>query len=178
MATGSSDLNIENTNIKTAPGVELDEHQRTLVGSVLDLFAGRPSLKKLQLWSDDAAFEDPITKAQGRKQYEPQWYGLQSAFSEIERLHHEVTDGGNPISMDLKTRYVIKGIHKEQTITSKVNIFYDKATGKITKLEDKWDGKLPDSSFTNIFRQLNSVTVPAMVGVPKNDEEDAKKGNQ
>ena len=52
--------------------------------------------------------------------------------------------------MDLKTRYVIKGIHKEQTITSKVNIFYDKATGKITKLEDKWDGKLPDSSFTNV----------------------------
>lgn len=33
----STDLNIENTNIKTAPGVELDEHQRTLVGSVLDV---------------------------------------------------------------------------------------------------------------------------------------------
>ena len=29
-----------------------------------------------------------------------------------------------------------------------------------------------------IFRQLNSVTVPAFVSVPKNDEEDAKRGNQ
>ena len=77
-------------------------------------------------------------------------YGLQAAFKEIERLHHEVTDGGNPIGLDLKTRYVVKGIGKEQTIASKVNIFYDKDSGKITKVEDKWDGQLPDSSFTNV----------------------------
>lgn len=31
------DANIENTNIKTASGVSLDEHQKTLVGSVLDV---------------------------------------------------------------------------------------------------------------------------------------------
>ncbi|KAK3172983.1 hypothetical protein OEA41_006311 [Lepraria neglecta] len=178
MASASSDLNIENTNIKTASGVTLDEDQKILVGSVLDLFAGRPSLKKLQLWADDGTFEDPITKAVGRKQYEPQWYGLQAAFSEIERLHHEVTSSGNPISMDLRTRYVVKGISKEQTIDSKINIFYDKATGKITKVEDKWGGKLPDSSIQNAFRKINAVTVPKVVGVPKNDEEDAAKGNQ
>jgi len=178
MASAPNDLNIENTNIKTASGVTLDDQQKTLVGSVLDLFAGRPSLKKLQLWADDGTFEDPITKAVGRAQYEPQWYGLQTAFSEIERLHHEVTSGGNPISMDLRTRYVIKGINKEQTIDSKVNIFYDNATGKITKVEDKWDGKLPESSIQNAFRKINAVTVPKMVGVPKNDEEDAARGNQ
>ncbi|KAL8827809.1 MAG: hypothetical protein Q9191_002966 [Dirinaria sp. TL-2023a] len=143
-----------------------------------DLFAGRPSLKKLSLWDDEGVFEDPLTIATGRKQYEPQWYGLQTAFKEIERLGHEVTDAGNPIGLDLKTRYVVKGIGKEQVISSKVQIYYDKATGKITKVQDKWDGSLPDSSFTNVFRQLNSVSVPKMVGVPKNDEEDAKRGNQ
>ncbi|KAI4185762.1 MAG: hypothetical protein LQ346_005829 [Caloplaca aetnensis] len=212
MASAGSDLGIENTNIKTAPGVTLDEQQKTLVGSVLDLFAGRPSLKKLSLWDDDGVFEDNITIATGRKQYEAQWYGLQTAFSEIERLHHEVVSAGNPIGMDLKTRYVTKGVSKEQTIDSRVNIFYDKDTGKITKVQDKWGGELPDSSFKNVsieqlldpwwwvhyaegwawwlwsftwdtwlweaMRNLNSVTVPKMVSVPKNDEEDAKRGNQ
>jgi len=43
------------------------------VGSVLDLFAGRPSLPKLRLWADDATFEDNITVSKGRKQYEAQW---------------------------------------------------------------------------------------------------------
>ena len=33
----TGDLNIENTNIKAADGVSLDEQQRTLVGSVLDV---------------------------------------------------------------------------------------------------------------------------------------------
>ena len=31
---------------------------------------------------------------------------------------------------------------------------------------------------SQVFRNLNSVTVPHMVSVPKNDEEDAKRGNQ
>ena len=138
----------ENTNIKTAPGAELTSEQKTLVGSVLDLFAGRPSLAKLQLWKDDGEFVDPLTIARGRKQYEAQWYGLQTAFSEIERLSHEVTSNGNPIEMDLKTRYVVKGIGKEATVNSKVTIFTE--GDKISKVEDKWDGKLPESSISNV----------------------------
>jgi hypothetical protein len=146
--SSKGELRIENTNINTGPGVTLSDSQKTIVGSVLDLFAGRPSLAKLQLWSDEGVFEDPITVAKGRKQFEPQWYGLQTAFSEIERLHHEVTSAGNPIEMDMKTRYVIKGINKEQTIASKINIFVE--GDKIVKVEDKWDGKLPESGIQNV----------------------------
>lgn len=147
--TASSSLKIENTNIETAPGVSLSSEQQTVVGSILDLFAGRPSLQKLALWRDDATFEDPITIAQGRDKYAAQWYGLQTAFSEIERQHHSVTDAGNPILMDLKTRYVIKGIGKEQIISSVVAIHLD-GQGKIQKVEDKWNGKLPDGAIVNV----------------------------
>ena len=112
----------------------------------------------MRLWEDDATFEDPITRAVGRKQYEPQWYGLQAVFSEIERLHHEVTSAGNPITMDMRTRYVVKGVNKEQTIDSVIQIFYDKDTGKIQKVEDKWNGNLPDSGFKDVsVEQLFNV---------------------
>jgi hypothetical protein len=73
-------VKLESTNIKTASGVDLSNDQRTLVSVVLDLFAGRPSLAKLQLWSDDGVFQDPITIAEGRKQYEAQWVSLASLF--------------------------------------------------------------------------------------------------
>jgi hypothetical protein len=142
-------LNIETTNIQTAPGVTLSPQQQTIVGSVLDLFAGRPSLQKLALWRDDATFADPLSIAEGREKYQAQWYGLQSAFSEIERQHHSVKDAGNPILMDLKNRYVVKGIGKEQIISSVVAIHLDDE-GKIQKVEDKWDGKLPDSAIANV----------------------------
>lgn len=78
--------------------------------------------------------------------------------------------------MNLKTRYVVKGIGKEQTINSLITIATS-PDGKITKVEDKWDGKLPDGAISNAFRHLNAVTVPKMINVPKNAEEDAKKGN-
>lgn len=78
----------------------------------IQLFAGRPSLKKLALWADDAEFADPLTSATGRKQFSAQWYGLQSAFSSIERLHYQVTGNGNPITMDLSTKYKVKGLGK------------------------------------------------------------------
>jgi hypothetical protein len=95
---------------------------------------------------DDATFQDPLTKAEGRKQYEAQWYGLQQAFSEIERLNQTVTSAGNPISMDLSTRYKIKGIGKEQVIDSVVNIHTNSA-GKITTVVDRWSDQLPEGVF-------------------------------
>jgi hypothetical protein len=122
------------------------------------LFAGRPSKQKLSLWEDNATFEDPLAIAEGRTRYEPQWYGLAKAFSEIERLHHEVTSSGNPIEMDLKTRYVIAGIQKEQTIESKVTISYNESSGQITKVQDKWNGKLPDNAFADVSVSISIVS--------------------
>ena len=40
------------------------------------------------------------------------------------------------------------------------------------------NGVFANSIVAQVFRQLNSVSVPKMVSVPKNDEEDAKRGNQ
>ena len=71
------------------------------------------------------------------------------AFSEIERLSQSVKSAGNPISLDLKAHYIVKGPKKEQTTSSVVDI-YTNSAGKIEKVEDKWDGNLPDSSITNV----------------------------
>lgn len=51
---------------------------------------------------------------------------------------------------------------------------YTAADGKIEKLEDKWDGKLPEGSIAQAFRRLNAVSVPLMVSVPKSAEEEKK----
>lgn len=152
----------------------LSAEQTTLVGSVLDLFAGKPTKEKLALWSDNATFTDPLTIAQGRKQFEAQWYGLAQVFSEIQLLSHQVTSAGNPISLDMKNKYTVKGIGKEQTVQSIVNI-HTSADGKIEKVEDKWDGELPEGAIAKAFRRLNAVSVPHMVSVPKSAEEEQSK---
>lgn len=74
-------IDIQTKDFKTAPGVTLDSEQKKLVGSVLDLFKGLPTKEKLSLWSDNAVFEDPLTDARGRAQFEPQWVSFSAQLS-------------------------------------------------------------------------------------------------
>ena len=139
---------VETTTIETAPGVTLSDQQKLLTGCVYDLFAGRPSLRKLQLWKDNGVFVDPLTIAEGRKQYQAQWYGLRAAFSEISSLHRQVTSAGNPIEIDMKTKYVVKGLGTEKIIQSKIKIWNE--DGKITKVEDRWDDNIPEGAIAKV----------------------------
>jgi len=52
--------------------------------------------------------------------------------------------------MKLSTRYTVKGVGIKQTIDSVVNIYTNEQGNKIVKVEDKWSGKLPDSSFIDV----------------------------
>lgn len=172
----SQSYKITNTSFPTAPGVELSDSQKVITGSVLDLFSGQPSLRKLSLWKDDATYTDPITNAEGRKQYAPQWYGLKAAFSNIERLGGSVTKGGNPIELEMKTKYTVKVLGSEQTVDSKVKIFTEGEGDniRITRVEDRWDDSLKEGTFQNAMKNLNSVIVPTLVTVPKSIEEEEK----
>ncbi|CAN8099907.1 unnamed protein product [Discula destructiva] len=167
-------LDIKNTNVNTAPGIELSEQQKVTIGSVLDLFEGHPSLAKFSLWAQDATFTDNITVATGYPKYTAQFYGLPALFKPIQLQHHRVTAAGNPLELEMSNKYVVKGIKKEQVMTSVVRIFVDEASGKITRVEDRWNGKLPEGAISDAFRKLNAVTVPAFVKVPKTEEDDMK----
>jgi hypothetical protein len=52
--------------------------------------------------------------------------------------------------MNLKQRYVLKGINKSQTIDSVVSIQTSEDGSRILKVQDKWNGELPDSSVRNV----------------------------
>lgn len=58
----------------------------------------------------------------------------------------------------MTTMYKVKGIGKETTITSKVNIFHE--NGKITRVEDKWNGNLPDSGIANVSNYRGYILNP------------------
>lgn len=166
-------IGVCHTTIHTASGIDLSPHQKLLVGSVLDLFEGNPTLKHLSLWSRTATFTDPITIATGFDRFAAQWYGLPAVFHPIQLQAHQVVGAGNPIEVDLRNKYTVKVVGKEQEIASRVKIFVGD-DGKIERVEDRWDGKLPEGAVSEAFRKLNAVTVPAMVRVPKNEEEDMK----
>ena len=94
-------------------------------------------------------FADPITSAAGYDKFAAQWYGLAALFQPIRIQSHEVISGGNPLELDLTNKYVLKGLQKEQVMSSHVKIHVD-ADGKIEKLEDRWNDKLPDGPVSEV----------------------------
>ncbi|KAM0326143.1 hypothetical protein ACHAQA_006737 [Verticillium albo-atrum] len=170
-------IGVKNTDIIQKSGVSLDPHQKVIVGSVLDLFTGNPTLKHLSLWSKEATFQDPITTAEGYDQFAPQWYGLPALFNPIVLKSHTVISAGNPIEIKLSNSYTVKGIKTEQTMDSIVRIDVG-PDGKIVKVEDRWNDNIPEGVVAQTLRKLNATSVPKFVSVPKNEEEDAKMKSQ
>jgi hypothetical protein len=80
--------------------------------------------------------------------------------------------------MNQKTEYTLVGIGKPTTVDSVVAIWIGE-DGKITRVEDRWNGKLPEGAFTDVgilskslltlqaLRKLNAVTVPLFVSPPE-----------
>lgn len=49
----------------------------------------------------------------------------------------------------MSNKYVVKGIKKEQIMNSVVRIFVGQ-DGKIEKVEDRWNGKLPEGAISDV----------------------------
>ena len=130
--------------------------------------------------------------ATGYAKYTAQWYGLPALFHPITIQSHKVISAGNPIELELSNKYVIKGVKSEKVINSIVSIHVN-SEGKIEKVEDKWNGKLPEGVISEVraesfyrcclvvaeltawaqtFRKINAATAPKIVTVPKTEEED------
>ncbi|RCI12715.1 hypothetical protein L249_0615 [Ophiocordyceps polyrhachis-furcata BCC 54312] len=168
-------IGVRNTDINLDPGVTLTPEKKVLVGSVLDLFEGHPTLRHLTLWQPTATFEDPMAISNGYDSYAAQWYGLTVLFHPIKIRSHSVKDGGNPIDVSLSNAYTIKGIKSEHVINSTVSIHVGE-DGKIEKVQDKWDMKIPlmGTSISDAFRKLSANITSKLVTVPKTEEEDRK----
>ncbi|KAK1460790.1 hypothetical protein CMEL01_15087, partial [Colletotrichum melonis] len=147
-------VGIKNSDIAQKSGVSLSQQQKVLVGSVLDLFEGNPTLKHLSLWSKTATFQDNITVAEGYDKFAAQWYGLPALFNPIRIQSHTVTSAGNPIELELKNSYTVKGIKTEQTMESVVQIQVGD-DGKIVKVNDKWNNDLPEGAFSQVRNAFN-----------------------
>jgi len=141
---------IHNLNINASPSVTLSAHERLLVGSILDLYEGKGSLKHLSLWSPHACLTNPGGIIKGHREQVAAWYAHATWHESNQIQSHLVTSRGNPIQINLSAKYLFRGIRMQLTIDSKIWVYVDK-DGKIERLEDRWvtvtnEGERPTES--------------------------------
>ena len=52
--------------------------------------------------------------------------------------------------MEMRNKYKVKGIGSEQVVESKIKIWASPDGTKITRVEDRWDDKLPEGGFKTV----------------------------
>ncbi|KAH6867597.1 hypothetical protein B0T10DRAFT_370301, partial [Thelonectria olida] len=128
---------IHNVAINESPGVTLSDHERLLVGSILDLYEGKGSAKHLSLWSPRVYHACPGGILKGHRENLAIWYVHATWCESIQIQSHMVTSRMNPIRLNLSNKYIFKGIKMETTIDSEIQIHVDK-DGKVERLEEHW----------------------------------------
>lgn len=101
--------------------------------------------------------------ATGYPKYTAQFYGLPALFNPIQIQSYKVTSSGNPIEFEMSNKYVVKGINKEQTVDSLIKIHLG-ADGKIEKVEDRWNGDLPEGAVSSVSGSSSSSSSSSQGG--------------
>lgn len=165
---------MESLQIHCRDGIEIEGHNKQVVGAVLDMMQGKVTTAKMNFWEEDDSnagvpvLENNINKAVGRQQVEALLWGKARAMSNISMQHHEVVrNSENEIEMEVVNQYTVKGVGTVHTIKSRVTIEINPETGKIRRVIDRWGGELPTGKFAELFRKAGGYATSKIVNVPK-----------
>ncbi|KAM5383800.1 hypothetical protein ACJZ2D_001789 [Fusarium nematophilum] len=128
---------IHNVNTTAAPGVALSDHERLLVGSILDLYEGRGTLRHLSLWSQHAYHANPPGIMTGHRRIVAAWYA-HAASLESSHIQSHMVQSTSPIRFNLSINETFRGLGLQVMINSEVRVHVDE-DGKIKRLEERWD---------------------------------------
>ncbi|KAA8894348.1 hypothetical protein FN846DRAFT_763780, partial [Sphaerosporella brunnea] len=162
---------VESVEIQVAPGLELKGHQRQIVAAVLDLLQGKVTRQKMSrnFWALDAVFEDKMKKAVGIDEVDAQWWGLKAMMRDIDMISHKVTAvEPKRVELEVENRYVLRHTPASMgTVVKSVVVIETDEEGKIKKVLDKQDGKLPQGKLSEYFRRATAISRAKLVDIPK-----------
>ncbi|KAF8841183.1 hypothetical protein BDN67DRAFT_967525 [Paxillus ammoniavirescens] len=142
-----------------------------IMNDLKELYCCRPTRSIFErTWRPDAVFEDPLVKAEGRGEYEPQWFAMPKIFSKSETISSRVmlsTESPNRFVFSQVQEYTLRFIGKKQRIESVIVVDLDESD-KITRMVEKWNGdELPTHYGAYFLRRVNAQVTPWLVKVPK-----------
>ncbi|OWM87665.1 hypothetical protein CDL15_Pgr022778 [Punica granatum] len=171
----SKEANDFNTKPKTTGLSE------TIMPHILNLYASRATPRDFDIYAENAAFEDPLTSANGLQQIKSAFYSIPKVFKESRIVEYtvkenEVSPGKHEILVDSKQYYKFLG--KDVDLVSLIKLYIE--NGKVVRHEDWWDKKPPRSRETEkipmfgrameVMRRGAMLTIHAMMGFGKDPQ--------
>ncbi|KAL4756911.1 uncharacterized protein BDW70DRAFT_171868 [Aspergillus foveolatus] len=109
---------------------------------ILSLYGGSASEDDMNVYAEQAIYDDPFSYCDTRYKIAGQWYGIPKLFSKSETLATEVTSSTeHELVWKQRRKYTFAGVHASKTVDSLVSLKLEgsEPDEKVVYHKDMWD---------------------------------------
>ncbi len=127
-----------------------------IVSDILNLYNSNPTTESFRHYALNAQFEDPLQYSGSLSSIKSAFKFLPKIFIDTQVIKSDADIEGNPMKLNLETRYEWKGIKKETVIRSIVLLTLNNQE-QIIRHEERWNGEPIPNAESGFFGRIKEV---------------------
>ncbi|KAI5270842.1 hypothetical protein E4T47_05813 [Aureobasidium subglaciale] len=121
--------------------IQLEPEREKIVKSICALYSGSASEEDMQVYAEQAVYDDPWSYCDTRYKIAGQWYGIPKVMAKSQTLKTEVVESKpDRIIFKLQQEYTPRVIHFSKPVNSLITLTLDDQ-GKVKYHKDMWNEK-------------------------------------
>ncbi|MCJ1310513.1 hypothetical protein MMC25_004177 [Agyrium rufum] len=167
----STDVDYEPHPERSVPATP---EQERIVKAITSLYSGSASKEDMQVYAEEAVYDDPWSYCDTRYKIAGQWYGIPKAFSSSRTLKTEIVSA-TPTQIIYKQqqeytpRLVPHALAAKHPVNSLVTLTLDEKTGKVKYHKDMWNEK--DYSHEGLAKIMKTLNGDYLTGVTRPEKD-------
>ncbi|KAK5019862.1 hypothetical protein BJ546DRAFT_1070926 [Cryomyces antarcticus] len=135
--------------------IKLEPERERIVQSICRLYSGSASEEDMQVYAEDAVYDDPWSYCDTRYKIAGQWYGIPKIMASSKTLKTEVISSKpSDIIFKLQQEYTPRILHFSKPVNSLITLTLDEQ-GKVRYHKDMWNEK--DYSHEGLGKVLKTL---------------------
>merc|ERR1711981_80651 len=136
--------------------VKLEPERERIVRSICNLYSGSASEEDMDVYAEEAVYDDPWSYCDTRYKVAGQWWGIPKVMAKSQTLKTEVVSSKpDEIIFKLQQEYTPRVLHITKAVNSLVTLTLDEQ-GKVRYHKDMWnENDYSHEGFGKVMKELN-----------------------
>ncbi|KAI5241095.1 hypothetical protein E4T42_08105 [Aureobasidium subglaciale] len=148
--------------------IQLEPEREKIVKSICALYSGSASEDDMQVYAEQAVYDDPWSYCDTRYKIAGQWYGIPKVMAKSQTIKTEVVESKpDRIIFKLQQEYTPRIIHFSKPVNSLITLTLDHQ-GKVKYHKDMWNEKdYSHEGLGKVMKTLNGDHLTKITQPPK-----------
>ncbi|KAI1336983.1 hypothetical protein F5Y15DRAFT_391925 [Xylariaceae sp. FL0016] len=148
--------------------IDVSSSRKEIQQKIIKLYCGSASEEDMEVYTEQAIYDDPFSYCDTRYKIAGQWYGIPKLFAKSETLATEITSSTeHELVWKQRQRYTFVGIHASKTADSLISLRLEgeEPNEKVVYHKDMWNEK--DYSHEGLGALMKKLNGDKLTGITK-----------